>query len=239
MKITYLYHSGFSIELEHHVLLFDYYKGKLPKWEPDKKILVFVSHKHQDHFQMKIFDLISQYKNIHFFLGSDIRLSDAYLLRKGIKPSVKEVITNAGKNTVFSYEDVQIETLRSTDAGVAFLVQAEGKSFYHAGDLNWWYWKEESRAWNTQMEKAYKQEISHIEGRHFDAAFVPLDPRLEEGAYLGLRYFLEHTDADRIFPMHLWDNYEIIDRFRKTVDEKTAGKIIPITAPGMEFLDGR
>ena len=149
------------------------------------------------------------------------------------------MITNAGKNTVFSYEDVQIETLRSTDAGVAFLVQAEGKSFYHAGDLNWWYWKEESRAWNTQMEKAYKQEISHIEGRHFDAAFVPLDPRLEEGAYLGLRYFLEHTDADRIFPMHLWDNYEIIDRFRKTVDEKTAGKIIPITAPGMEFLDGR
>ena len=30
MKITYLYHSGFAVELDRHVLVFDYYKGKLP-----------------------------------------------------------------------------------------------------------------------------------------------------------------------------------------------------------------
>ena len=48
MKITYLYHSGFAVELDSHVLVFDYYRGKLPEWENDKTILFFASHKHPD-----------------------------------------------------------------------------------------------------------------------------------------------------------------------------------------------
>ena len=32
MKITYISHSGFAVELENHIFLFDYYKGEIPKW---------------------------------------------------------------------------------------------------------------------------------------------------------------------------------------------------------------
>ena len=30
MTVTYLYHSGFTVEFEDIMLVFDYYKGELP-----------------------------------------------------------------------------------------------------------------------------------------------------------------------------------------------------------------
>lgn len=50
MRVTYIGHSGFSVELESHILLFDYYEGTMPEFDPAKKLLVFASHSHPDHF---------------------------------------------------------------------------------------------------------------------------------------------------------------------------------------------
>ena len=50
MKITYIGHSGFSVEYDNVVFIFDYYRGKLPAFDRKKKIYVFVSHAHFDHF---------------------------------------------------------------------------------------------------------------------------------------------------------------------------------------------
>mgnify|MGYP000538470716 CR=1 FL=1 len=50
VKITYISHSCFAVELEHSVLVFDYYQGELPLWNPEKTIYVFVSHRHYDQF---------------------------------------------------------------------------------------------------------------------------------------------------------------------------------------------
>ena len=38
VKITYISHSCFAVELEHSVLVFDYYQGELPLWNPEKTI---------------------------------------------------------------------------------------------------------------------------------------------------------------------------------------------------------
>ena len=129
MKITYIYHSGFAIELNTCVLLFDYYKGELPLWDKGKKIYIFASHKHQEHFQLKIFDLVKKYPKVHFFLGSDIKLNEKYLERNRIDPSVLGQITKVEKNKSISLEGLEIRSLRSTDAGVAFIVCAEGYVF--------------------------------------------------------------------------------------------------------------
>ncbi len=59
MRITYLSHSGFLVELETAYLLFDYYKGDLPELNTGKKFYVFVSHAHYDHFKKDIFKLRS------------------------------------------------------------------------------------------------------------------------------------------------------------------------------------
>ena len=236
MKVTYLYHSGFAVELEKHIFVFDYMKGKLPDWDGRKEIIFFASHKHPDHFVMDIFQWFGKYENLRYVLGSDIKLSDKYLECNGVDPCVKTVITNAGKNRTLELGDVKIETLRSTDEGVAFIVCTEGKTIYHAGDLNWWHWEGEADSWNTQMEKDYKKEISLIDGRHFDVAFVPLDPRLEWAYGLGMQEFLEHTDTDHVFPMHMWDDYRTIDKYKKSdKGRQYADKVMEISWPGQEY----
>ena len=55
MKITYIHHSSFSVELDNTILLFDYFKGNLPSFDKNKKLYVFSSHSHHDHFDESIF----------------------------------------------------------------------------------------------------------------------------------------------------------------------------------------
>ena len=55
MKITYIKHSGYLLETEQALLLFDFVEGALPPLDPAKDLFVFVSHRHEDHFSPKIF----------------------------------------------------------------------------------------------------------------------------------------------------------------------------------------
>lgn len=236
MKVTYLYHSGFSVELETCVLLFDYYKGRLPEWEKDKAVYVFASHKHKDHFNIRIFDLAKRYENIHFFLGNDIKLNGKYLERNGIPSSLKEKMTNTGKNKELEHNGIWVRTLRSNDEGVAFIVRAEGYSVYHAGDLNWWHWEGEPYPFNENMEKYYKREIDSMKDLTLDVAFVVLDPRLEEAYGWGMDYFLEQVEARYVFPMHLWGKYETIEQYKKFgTGSKNRERIMDIREAGQEF----
>ena len=52
-----------------------------------------------------------------------------------------------------------------------------------------------------------------MKGIHFDAAFVPLDPRQEDHYADGMIYFLEKVECEAVFPMHYWDDPKVIDRF--------------------------
>ena len=78
MKVTYLEHSGFLVELEDSCLLFDYYRGELPGLDPDKKMLVFVSHAHYDHCGGARF-LQGMTESAEIYLGE----RDLYFLEEG------------------------------------------------------------------------------------------------------------------------------------------------------------
>ncbi len=201
MTVTYLYHSGFVVEFDDIVLVFDYYKGELPETVRGKKLYVFSSHYHKDHFQYNVFDWALEY-DATYVLSKDIRT-------KG--PEGRTVKVKRRQN--LSVDELQIQTLRSTDEGVAFLVRVKGITLYHAGDLNWWHWEEEGPEYNEKMKRDYQAEIGTIEGEHIDLAFVPLDPRLEEAYGWGIDYFMRHTETIRLFPMHLWGGYKTIPRF--------------------------
>lgn len=84
MKITYIHHSSFSVELERSVLLFDYFQGEIPEFDPEKSVYVFASHKHHDHYDKKIFELAERYPHILFILSGDIRMNSKYMDRIGI-----------------------------------------------------------------------------------------------------------------------------------------------------------
>lgn len=240
MKVTYIGHSGFAVELTHMILLFDYYTGELPDWPREKPLAVFASHGHSDHFNWRILRLAEQYRNVHYFFGNDIRLGEKWLEQKEISPAVKEHVTRMAGGRDSVWEDgaayVKVHTLKSTDSGVAFIVETENKRIYHAGDLNWWHWTGEPEQENEEMGRAYRTEIDSIAGQHFDLAFVPLDPRLEESFSWGMDYFLEKTDSIRVFPMHMWGEYETAVRYKSTsAGKKYAGRVTEIDREGQEW----
>lgn len=229
MNVTYIGHSGFLAELEETAFLFDYYQGEIPKVGKGKKLYVCASHRHGDHFNPDIFKLASEYPDVQYILSYDIWLSRVPGELAGQTVSLKP-----GKE--WSDSRIRVETLKSTDEGVAFLVQAEGRTLYHAGDLNNWRWEGEPEEWNRKMEEHFRKFTEPLSGKTIDAAFIPLDPRQEKDYALGLDYFLEIADGKKIYPMHCWDHYPIIDRwFDEHPGHKAGERIVRIKKRGETF----
>lgn len=215
MKVSYIFHSGVAVELDTAVLIFDYYKGELPEFDQEKDIYVFSSHRHHDHFSTQIFHLLKDYPKCKYILSNDISITPGLLEQHGVDTEVLSQVTLIGKNETMHIEDgtqpLQIETLASTDEGVAFIVTYEGKVIYHAGDLNWWSWPGESEEEYETMTANFVAEMNKIEDRHFDLAFVVLDPRQEDRYWWGFDYFMRATDTTWAVPIHCWENYAVID----------------------------
>ncbi|MGN1318406.1 MAG: MBL fold metallo-hydrolase [Lachnospirales bacterium] len=221
MKITYIYHSSYLIEFENLYMLFDYFNGELPKLNKNKPIYVFSSHSHADHFDISIFDILKD-MNTKYILSRDI-----YKKHK----IEADNITYVYPNKEYEIDNINIKTLKSTDLGVAFLMEYNNKTIFHSGDLHYWVWREETKEYNNNMEINYKREIEKLKNINIDIAFVPLDPRQEDWYYMGMNYIIDNLKVKNVFPMHLWDKYEIIDKFISEGYNKSDVKIFRITKP--------
>lgn len=208
MKITFIHHSSFMVEFENAAFLFDYFQGDVPDTK-GKPLVVFASHSHGDHFSPAVFSLK--------------QLPAAYVFSSDIRPGrvpdpFRDRVIFMGprqERELSLPEGLKIATLRSTDLGVAFLLEYQGKRIYHAGDLNNWYWSGEPEEENHQMEENYRRELESIRGIHLDAAFVPLDPRQEKDFYRGMDDFMRIVGADHVFPMHFWGDFSVIPRLKQ------------------------
>ena len=195
--VTYIEHSCFLVETTECYLLFDYYGGEvpLPALDPAKPLLLFNSHAHHDHFSRKIFALRDRYPLAVFVLSADIPVPTAVQpLACPMLPHEHRLLQLAGGRGT-----VSIDTLRSNDEGVAFIIQLGDLCIYHAGDLNNWWWDGDVE--DQKLADIYHEELEHIRGQHFTLAFIPLDPRLK-GWWKGIEDFMHYADADAIFPMH-------------------------------------
>lgn len=235
MRVTFLAHSGFFLELETASLLFDWWKGELPPLPADRPLLVFASHRHEDHFNPAIFSLAEGGQDVRFLLGKDIRLTERNRARWDLSDDVAgRCLALGGGETVSPISGVTVETLPSTDEGVAFLVSLEGKTLFHAGDLNWWHWEGEDKAWNRNMEINFKRYCEPLRGRHMDLAMFPIDPRLGEDGFRGAQYFLELTDTACLLPMHQWEQFSFTQDFL-TAFPAFAGQVRMVERNGQCF----
>ena len=166
MKITFLYHSAFLVELETCTLLFDWYGGETPDIDWSKPLYVFASHHHGDHYSPEIFSAFGM-ENTWYILGSCITLSARRKAALGIDDAR---VFRLGGGRALDLNGLHITTLTSTDAGVAFLIEAEGKTIYHAGDLHWWHWAGEPGTWNRDMARDFKGEMTKLAGKTIDVA---------------------------------------------------------------------
>jgi L-ascorbate metabolism protein UlaG (beta-lactamase superfamily) len=220
MEITYIGHSGFLIQWETCYWLFDYYKGVIPKLDSNKKIFVFASHKHADHFNPEIFKLNDKYPNIQYVLSSDIKLKKENYTKLGVTDEILNKIVSVKPSNEYELQDVNnnqiiLKTLKSTDCGIAFLLHFQGKTIYHAGDLNLWVWKEETKQYNNNMTAMFHMEMNALKDLPIDIAFAPLDPRQEEWYYLGLEELLNTAKVGYVFPMHFWEKPDIIGQYKQ------------------------
>lgn len=227
MNITYLGHSGFLAEIDDAYFLFDYYKGAIPQMDTSKKMFVFVSHAHYDHYNRSIYGFRKDFGEIYYILSSDITAEE-------------EGVHSVKPNEELACGGCHVWTLRSNDEGVAFLVRYHGRTLYHAGDLNWWHWEGEPEAYNTGMRRSYQAEINKLQKEKIDASFVPVDPRLGEQYCWGIDCFMKRTETSHVFPMHFWGNYEIFDRLMmEQCTQEYRDRIMKIEQEGQSFLLNR
>ncbi|MGL5279588.1 MAG: MBL fold metallo-hydrolase [Cetobacterium sp.] len=218
LKIYYIYHSCFVVETKNYLIVFDYFKKSLKNRDDDisldekilntkKKVLVFSSHSHYDHFNKEIFSWKNKFGIIEYVLSSDIVFNNE--LQNCHKICEDEVLYISG---------VKIKAYGSTDLGVSFLVEIDGVKILHSGDLNWWYWKDDTPDEEKHMKEYYQKIIEQIRiNNSIDIAFFPVDPRLEEFCYLGGEYFAEKVKPKIMIPMHFDENFYICKEFKEKI----------------------
>ena len=206
MNLKYIYHSGFLLEFERAYMLFDYYKGDIPSLDKKKKLYVFVSHSHPDYFNEDIFDIFRDHKDVEYILYNDVVPK---------KQEDADRSYSLEPNKEYYFNELGVETYLSTDQGLAFMVSYNGKTIYHAGDLNWWTWVGfETEEEYDNLTRNFKNEIDKMGARLIDIAMVPLDPRQGDRFDWGMKYFIEKTRPRHLVPMHCWNKFEVIDKFR-------------------------
>lgn len=211
IEVYYLYHSGFAVRMNNKLMIFDYYNDKAtndgadlangifePSAHKNEDVFIFSSHKHSDHYNPVILDWKKQIPGIHYILSQDINVrGDNVML---VQPEKSYILAG-----------MEIQTLASTDEGVAFLIHLDGVILYHAGDLHWWHWDGEPDPWNPDMEKQYKKQIAKLKDTHIDVAFLPVDPRQEYFSTLGIEWFLREISCSHVFPMHFGQDYSVME----------------------------
>ena len=161
MKLSYIFHSGFVLETEQSILVFDYWMDPSGVMDgvlrSEKPMYVFSSHFHEDHFTKEIFEWKKQKPNITYILSKDI-----YKHRRASKEDADVWLAKGG---TWSDDTISVWALGSTDSGVSWIVEMEDnaikreqsqacldsaereqarpkvKRIFHAGDLNNWYAK--------------------------------------------------------------------------------------------------
>ncbi len=212
-EIWYLFHSGYAVKYGSRLMIFDYYNNRSenrnadlaggifdPRVHSEEEIFVFASHRHGDHFNPVILNWEKQHPKVHYILSDDIPFHGK-----------SENVLSVSPEKTYTFCGLTIQTLASTDEGVAFLVKIDDFTIYHAGDLHWWHWDGEPDPWNPDMERKYKEQIAKLKNVPIDVAFVPADPRQEKFSHLGISWFLQEVSCPHVFPMHFGKDYSIME----------------------------
>ena len=217
--ITHYYHSGFSVSCENTLLVFDYWRGeegelteelqitpeKIRKYD---SVVVFISHEHMDHMDPVVYSW-KDLTRVSYVVSSDMPVGTR---GKRMAPG----------DTFDPAEGVRVTAFDSTDLGVSFLVDFQGLKFFHAGDLNFWHWREESTM--QQIDEAdaeFRKAMIPVSREHIDIAFFPLDPRQGSMFEAGANYFIMSAKPRIMIPMHYFHRSEVAVDYARSASCRT------------------
>lgn len=231
LKITYHYHSGFSIQVGSTLLVFDYWEGEnrelaqIGRITPQmlktyEQIYVFISHAHPDHLDPVVYTWEGEGLPITYIVSGDMPVGTR---GRRLAPLQEKELGR----------DIRVKAFQSTDLGVAFLVTAYGMNIFHAGDLNLWHWRQESSLREIEAaENAFYQAMEPMKGLPIDVAMFPVDPRQGMLYDAGANHFIL-TMKPRVFiPMHFQNRPEVaVDFARRSRNPQT--EVLAMTRPGV------
>ena len=165
-----------------------------------------------------------------------------YILSKDIykhrRASKEDADVWLAKGGTWSDGTISVWALGSTDSGVSWIVETEGKRIFHAGDLNNWYAKfltddnPDQQRYSFEMEEIFnpiaheKQFLGELKdirkvADSFDVVMFPIDGRVGNGYTLGGRQFIERFKVGLFVPMHfVASGFESSWRMKEFTDEK-------------------
>ena len=124
-------------------------------------------------------------------------------------------------DTYSPFGGVDITAFDSTDLGVSFLVDFQGMKIFHAGDLNFWHWREESTMQEIEEADAeFRKAVKPIIGKSVDVAFFPLDPRQGSMFEAGANYFILSVKPRIMIPMHYFHRSDIAVDYARTASNR-------------------
>lgn len=232
MTLAYIFHSGFVLETDSSILVFDYWLDPsrvMPSvLKKPKPLYVFSSHFHEDHFTKEIFQWRNLRQDIIYILSKDI-----YKRRRA---NMEDADVWLAKGSTWRDERISVWALSSTDSGVSWIVETEGRRIFHAGDLNNWYAKflpdavPGQKMYSFEMEEVFdpiaheKQYLGELKDIRkiadgFDVVMFPIDGRIGNGYTLGGRQFIERFKVGLFVPMHFTTGFESAWRFKEFTDE--------------------
>lgn len=248
LRVTFIHLSSFMVETDNKTMIFDFLPaqalpeaslhGTLPIISAGKKLYFFASSAMRDAFSPDIFETGEKYPDTGYVLSKDIKPEVKYYIQKNPEFKARQKsITYVSPHSEYSAGDIKVKTLRSTQSGAAFIIEADGIRIFYAGSLNQYNAGDNGAVFYDKLSSNYEKEIRTIGAKHIDLAFVNLDPRLgEEGYAAGMEYFVNHVDADLIFPMHCWEQFDVIEKFRHRPDvSRFADRIVDIDRDNLIF----
>lgn len=221
--IWYLGHCGYAIQTRNHLLIFDYQEkqdGQAPKPRPenpsleagfvvpeqirDRRVRVFVTHSHADHFDPVIFEWKERIPDIAYYFG----------WQASEDPSFHYLI---GPRAELESGDLEIFTVNSHHSGVpevAYLVRVDGLVIYHNGD------------YMAEFEKDYP--FLKTKAGRIDLAFTP--PVIDEKMHYGRQSMalVKTFQPNLVFPMHMAAGSRIYTEFEETYRTRFPGLSIAL-----------
>ena len=222
--VTHYYHSGFSVACEDAILIFDYWRGEegelaeALQLKPEflrsfSHIFVFVSHSHPDHLDPVIYEW-KDLPGIRYIVSSDMPV--------GVRGH-----RMAPGDTLRLEEDTEVTAFDSTDLGVSFLVHFRGLRVFHAGDLNFWHWRDESTMREIEEADAeFRKALRPLCGLPVDLAFFPLDPRQGSMFEAGADFFILSVKPRIMIPMHYFHRAESAMEYARTASNRSTEVIV-------------
>lgn len=224
MKVTCLGHSGFAIESDDVTLVFDYYideHGLLPAiLQRASRVYVFVSHSHRDHLNHDIFQWNGMYPVERYVIANECRRKLSRSLCLDDYP-----FTFLHHDEDWDDDIVHVHAFNSTDVGVCYMVDIDGRRIFHAGDYNCWHFEQEQGEQGKRKAlgdfnvilRAISSYVNHglggagnlensgrLSGKVVDLAMFPVIPNIGGDFALGARLYLEAIPTGHFIPMHTW-----------------------------------